>query len=57
MKCPFCSVHFCYRCGQKISDRDPYMHFREEKSACYGKLFDYDPGDDGGWIPMEVFDF
>lgn len=53
MKCSHCQAHFCYRCGQKISASNPYAHFNE-KTACYGKLFDYDPEE---WVPMEVFDF
>lgn len=31
------------------------MHFRNERSPCYGKLFDYDPSAGGDWIPMEGF--
>ncbi|BEJ11475.1 hypothetical protein CspHIS471_0108970 [Cutaneotrichosporon sp. HIS471] len=53
MKCPFCAAHFCYRCQQQISGSDPYKHFTGS-NPCAGRLFDYDPGEDGGWVPMDV---
>ncbi|GMK54875.1 hypothetical protein CspeluHIS016_0114610 [Cutaneotrichosporon spelunceum] len=60
MKCPFCMAHFCYRCGTEINAKDPYKHFNESNTTtnCAGRLFDYDPEEDGGWIPMpmEVID-
>ncbi|GAA5988778.1 hypothetical protein JCM10908_006166 [Rhodotorula pacifica] len=44
MTCAKCASHFCYRCGKSISPRDPYKHFSTPGMSCYGKLFDFAPG-------------
>lgn len=44
MTCAKCASHFCYRCGKSISPRDPYKHFSTPGMTCYGKLFDFAPG-------------
>ncbi|GAA5865604.1 hypothetical protein JCM3774_002065 [Rhodotorula dairenensis] len=44
MTCAKCATHFCYRCGKSISPRDPYKHFATPGMTCYGKLFDFAPG-------------
>lgn len=27
MTCSKCSTHFCYRCGERLSPKSPYVHF------------------------------
>ncbi|BGP19075.1 hypothetical protein JCM10213v2_007162 [Rhodosporidiobolus nylandii] len=44
MTCAKCATHFCYRCGKSISPADPYKHFNTPGGRCYGKLFDFLPG-------------
>ncbi|GAA5838946.1 hypothetical protein JCM3766R1_004537 [Sporobolomyces carnicolor] len=44
MTCGKCRTHFCYRCGKSISPTEPYRHFNTPSSICYGKLFDFAPG-------------
>ncbi|GAA5966618.1 hypothetical protein JCM3765_005676 [Sporobolomyces pararoseus] len=53
MTCGKCHAHFCYRCGKSISPAEPYRHFNTPSSICYGKLFDFSPGQEPGveeWI-------
>ncbi|GAA5916522.1 uncharacterized protein JCM6883_005447 [Sporobolomyces salmoneus] len=53
MTCGKCRTHFCYRCGKSISPTEPYRHFNTPSSICYGKLFDFSPGQEPGieeWI-------
>ncbi|ODV94503.1 hypothetical protein PACTADRAFT_77085 [Pachysolen tannophilus NRRL Y-2460] len=40
MRCSQCFTIFCNLCGQQLHPSDPYEHFRERSSECYGKLFD-----------------
>ncbi|GAA5936059.1 RBR-type E3 ubiquitin transferase [Sporobolomyces koalae] len=44
MTCGKCGSHLCYRCGKSISPTEPYKHFNTPTSSCYGKLFDFLPG-------------
>lgn len=44
MKCSVCSFHFCYLCGELLDTANPYTHFADLKSECYGKLFEGMPG-------------
>lgn len=39
MKCPVCSCLFCYICELDLVKTDPYAHFTDYKSSCYGLLF------------------
>ncbi|GAA5866266.1 hypothetical protein JCM1840_004060 [Sporobolomyces johnsonii] len=51
--CAKCQTHLCYRCGKSITPSDPYKHFNTPGSSCYGKLFDFVPGQEPGveeWI-------
>ncbi|KAJ7786064.1 hypothetical protein B0H16DRAFT_1489038 [Mycena metata] len=49
MTCSRCKMHFCYRCGFKLSPTDPYAHFSDRnKPSCYQKLFDYVSEERGG---------
>ena len=42
MYCSHCNSHFCWLCGQKLSQQNPYSHFNFHigASSCAGKLFD-----------------
>ncbi|EDO16610.1 hypothetical protein Kpol_520p33 [Vanderwaltozyma polyspora DSM 70294] len=40
MKCSVCNHMFCYLCGELLYVEDPYEHFREPWSPCYGRLFE-----------------
>ncbi|KAJ7225754.1 hypothetical protein GGX14DRAFT_640733 [Mycena pura] len=51
MTCSRCNVHFCYRCGLKLSPTSPYAHFSTTGLPCYNKLFD-SAGGDPEWQPM-----
>ncbi|QLG73094.1 hypothetical protein HG535_0E01780 [Zygotorulaspora mrakii] len=44
MKCAVCETLFCYICGSLLNPEDPYEHFREPFSSCYGRLFEGMPG-------------
>ncbi|GAA6010205.1 hypothetical protein JCM11491_005390 [Sporobolomyces phaffii] len=44
MTCGKCGTHLCYRCGKSISPTEPYRHFNTPSSICFGKLFDFSPG-------------
>ncbi|KAJ3272830.1 E3 ubiquitin-protein ligase rnf14, partial [Borealophlyctis nickersoniae] len=46
MTCQVCNTHFCYLCGAFLSKKEPYVHFNDKKSPCYGLLFE-------GEIPPE----
>ncbi|GAA5950485.1 hypothetical protein JCM21900_004822 [Sporobolomyces salmonicolor] len=51
--CAKCQTHLCYRCGKSITPTDPYKHFNTPGGSCYGKLFDFVPGQEPGveeWI-------
>jgi len=37
--CLKCKQHFCYLCGDKIDSINPYCHFGDMGSTCYGQLF------------------
>ena len=39
MSCYNCSVDFCWLCGEKVPETDPYSHFRAG-STCAGMLFE-----------------
>ncbi|KAJ1917889.1 hypothetical protein H4219_002933 [Mycoemilia scoparia] len=39
MKCYSCGTHFCYVCGEYLSQNDPYSHFNSQYSPCYRLLF------------------
>ncbi|KAJ7655058.1 hypothetical protein DFH06DRAFT_1201477 [Mycena polygramma] len=51
MTCSRCKIHFCYRCGVKLTPSDPYGHFSDRHSGCYQKLFDFE-SEDREWQPM-----
>jgi len=55
MTCARCGQHFCYRCGDKISQSNPYQHFSIPGHPCFSKLFDYQSIEDE-WQPIEGFD-
>ncbi|CCH59460.1 hypothetical protein TBLA_0B06360 [Henningerozyma blattae CBS 6284] len=40
MKCSMCDSMFCFICGYLLYKDDPYAHFREPRSECYGRLFE-----------------
>ncbi|CAK7894503.1 translation termination inhibitor protein Itt1p [[Candida] anglica] len=44
MVCSTCQSFFCNICGIYLEKNDPYEHFRELGSSCYGKLFEGMPG-------------
>ncbi|CAI4047649.1 hypothetical protein SKDZ_13G0680 [Saccharomyces kudriavzevii ZP591] len=44
MKCGVCGTLFCFICGDLLYPEDPYEHFRELFSGCYGRLFEGMPG-------------
>lgn len=44
MKCGVCGTLFCFICGDLLYPDDPYEHFRETFSDCYGRLFEGMPG-------------
>ncbi|KPV73999.1 uncharacterized protein RHOBADRAFT_16534 [Rhodotorula graminis WP1] len=44
MTCTKCQAHFCYRCGQSLRPTDPYRHYNTPGGRCYGKLFEFMPG-------------
>lgn len=46
MKCAICGTLFCYICGSLLHADDPYEHYREPYSDCYGLLFEGMPGAD-----------
>ena len=56
MTCVKCGQHFCYRCGVKIIDSNPYKHFNTPGTSCWSKLFDDPTGSDDDWQPIEGFD-
>ncbi|KAI6137241.1 hypothetical protein F5141DRAFT_1079930 [Pisolithus sp. B1] len=57
MTCLKCKTHFCYRCGNKISATNLYQHFSTSGTSRYSKLFDFVPSGEGGWQPIEAFEF
>lgn len=40
MCCSTCKTFFCNLCGSFLDPSDPYGHFREASSPCYGRLFE-----------------
>jgi len=48
--CLKCKQHFCYLCGQKIDSTNPYGHFSNMGSGCYGRLFSEIPDE----VPAEL---
>lgn len=46
MVCTICGVRFCYVCATTLDPEDPYEHFREPCSPCYGLLFEGMPGNE-----------
>ena len=50
MTCPKCETHFCYLCGSKLNQQDPYRHFRNIGSSCHRNLFE---GIEDNW---EIFE-
>lgn len=38
--CPLCNVFFCHLCGSIVPDKDPYSHYREEGTPCFGKMWE-----------------
>ncbi|KAI5992155.1 hypothetical protein EDD15DRAFT_2168501 [Pisolithus albus] len=57
MTCSKCKTHFCYRCGNRISAKDPYQHFSTPGTSCFSRLFDFVPSAEDGWQPIEAFEF
>ena len=35
MHCTICGTHFCWQCGEKIDDANPYDHFRSDKCRIF----------------------
>ena len=35
-----CQTFFCYLCGARLSQQDPYSHFSSISSPCYNQLFE-----------------
>ncbi|KAJ6604415.1 hypothetical protein DFH09DRAFT_1122621 [Mycena vulgaris] len=52
MTCARCRIHFCYRCGGKLTPSDPYIHFSTPGHPCYSKLFDFVDELDREWEPV-----
>lgn len=46
MRCSVCHTLFCFICATLLNPEDPYEHFREYVSPCYGRLFEGMPGTD-----------
>merc|ERR1712062_467806 len=47
MTCTKCRTYFCFICGEICNPSDPYAHYRNTKSKCYGQLFlGVDDGDE-----------
>lgn len=44
MRCLSCYTFFCNICGSYLDHSQPYEHFNNRSSACYGKLFHGMPG-------------
>lgn len=40
MTCCNCQVFFCNICGDRLNQKDPYLHYNDPMSKCYGKLFE-----------------
>lgn len=40
MKCSTCQTLFCNLCGCFLNPDDPYYHFNDKQSDCYGRLFE-----------------
>lgn len=40
MTCGHCYSYFCWLCGKSIDLKNPYQHFTNIKSPCYGLLLD-----------------
>ncbi|CAB65614.1 E3 ubiquitin-protein ligase itt1 [Schizosaccharomyces pombe] len=38
MNC-LCGTHFCFLCGAYLMEQNPYKHFNDPVSSCYGMLF------------------
>ncbi|KAJ7492858.1 hypothetical protein FB451DRAFT_1219832 [Mycena latifolia] len=51
MTCARCKMHFCYRCGCKLTPSDPYTHFSTPGHPCFSKLFDF-VSEDHEWQPF-----
>lgn len=57
MTCYKCRKNFCWLCC-KILTGDPYLHFNDQKTGCFNKLFhgieidefDEDSEDEDGWV-------
>ena len=39
MTCFNCKAYFCYICGDFCDPQNPYSHYQNVKSRCYGQLF------------------
>ncbi|EKM60880.1 uncharacterized protein PHACADRAFT_247093 [Phanerochaete carnosa HHB-10118-sp] len=55
MTCARCGQHFCYRCGDKLAQSNPYQHFSMPGHPCFSKLFDYQ-SIENEWQPVQGFD-
>ncbi|KAL8741737.1 MAG: hypothetical protein Q9190_005694 [Brigantiaea leucoxantha] len=47
MICFKCNTHFCYLCSSWLDAGNPYMHFNNEKTGCYMRLWELEGGDGG----------
>ncbi|KAI9790643.1 MAG: translation termination inhibitor protein itt1 [Peltula sp. TS41687] len=45
MVCFKCQSHFCYLCGTRLDERNPYKHFNMPDLACYMRLWVLEGGD------------
>ncbi|KAF8592052.1 hypothetical protein K439DRAFT_1325929 [Ramaria rubella] len=56
MTCSKCRQHFCYRCGSRLNQSEPYRHFNTPGQPCFSKLFDRSPEEEDIWIAPEDLD-
>ncbi|KAF8332798.1 uncharacterized protein EI90DRAFT_3054460 [Cantharellus anzutake] len=49
MMCAQCGQHYCFLCGDYLNATNPYAHYSEKWTRCYGKLFER-PGE----VPDEI---
>lgn len=54
MTCRVCQTHFCFLCGQWLDAKQPYAHYSNVLSPCFGSLFQ---GVDVNNFPAEFLQF
>ncbi len=45
MICFKCNTHFCYLCSAWLDPGNPYKHYNEDKTQCFGRLWELEHGD------------